>query len=159
MVVAIIEKLRMLARHAMDGGVGALNGDLHQVFHVVAVALMAERLVQDFDGRLRRDLSGLGAADAVGDGEDAALGVRQERVFVERAALVQAPVGDDRGLDFDCRRWSASLNCLRKLDRLASSSRCRASDAAARPASRALRCEKAISIPSMAKLVIRLKPP
>jgi hypothetical protein len=41
----------MLARHLVNGGIGALNRELHQVFDVGTIQLMAKGFVEDFNGR------------------------------------------------------------------------------------------------------------
>ena len=89
---------RLLARHTVDRVVGALDGDLHKVFDVLAGVVLAERLGENFDGGLRRDLARLRAAHAVCDGEDAVLRVVEHRVFVERSLLAQAAIRYGRRL-------------------------------------------------------------
>jgi hypothetical protein len=68
-------ELRLFKRHTVYGVVGALNRNLHQVFYVSAVNLMTKGFVQNFNRRLRGDFASLRAANAVGDCEDATLGV------------------------------------------------------------------------------------
>jgi len=58
-------KLRVLLGHLVNGGVGTLNRELHQVFHVGAVNLVAKRFVEHLDRCLRRNFACFRAAYAV----------------------------------------------------------------------------------------------
>ena len=80
-------KVALLVCELIDRGIGALDGQLHQVLYVVAGLVMAKRFVQHVHGRLRCNLAGLRAAHAIGDGEDAPRRVEQIRIFVERSFL------------------------------------------------------------------------
>src|SRR6266446_1709363 len=145
----------MLGSHLMDGAVRPLNGQLHQVFNVFAVGdLIPETVVQNIDGLLRSDLARIRATDAVGDHKDAAGGIGQKRVLVHRPLLAQSSIADRSDLDIVCGFWCAHWTASRAI----ASSDPRLARATAL-ASWALRWEKAINIPSMAKLVIKLNPP
>ena len=50
---------------------------------------MTKSFVEDFDCGLRSDFTGLRSADAIGDRKDAAVGIGQERVFVQRASFIE----------------------------------------------------------------------
>ena len=85
-------KLRVLLGHLVNRSIGALNGELHQVFDVSAVGLVTKRFIENFDRRLRRDFTCFCAADAVCYSEDRALRIVQKGVFIQRATFVQAAI-------------------------------------------------------------------
>src|SRR5256885_8914654 len=148
-------KARMFRGHLMDRTIGSLNRQLHQVLDIIAIAeLMTKCLLQNIYGCLRCDLAGLRATDAIGDRKDAMLGIGDERIFVHWPLLTQAAIGDGSDLDLVCGRWCAHWTASKVMG-LSTGRFIRATAFA----SCALRCEKAISIPSMAKLVIKLNPP
>src|SRR5574341_1025182 len=115
---------------------------------------MPKRFVKHIDGRLRRDFTGFRATDTISDGKDAALVIAQYRILVQWPLLVQAAVADACGFQIVCRCGCAHSTAS-SLIWLSGSRFTRASARA----STAFRCENAINIPSIAKLVIRLKPP
>src|ERR1044071_9495826 len=96
-------ELRLLARELVDGVVRALYGYLHQVFGVLALAVVGEGFGEDFYRGLRGDLARLRAAHAVGDGEDAPLGVAEHRVLVLRPLLAESAVCYRGRLERDAR--------------------------------------------------------
>jgi hypothetical protein len=51
---------------------------------------MTKCFIKDVDSSLRRDFAGFGATNAVGDRKNAALEIAKERVFVQRALVIQA---------------------------------------------------------------------
>src|SRR5258706_6627707 len=145
----------MLGGHLMDSTVSSLNGELHQVFHIFASAdPVRESLVQNVNRFLRSDFARIGAPDTVGNHENATFSVGQKRIFVQGPLLAQATITDRCNLNFFCGYRRAHWTASRAIP--SSDSR------RVRPtalASWALRCEKAINMPSMAKLVIKLNPP
>ena len=148
-------KLRVLLGHLMDRGVGALNRELHQVFDVSAVDLMTKRLVEHFDGSLRSDFTGFGAADAISYRKDRALAdrARKESSFSGRRSF--SPRSESGcGLNLEGFRRLRSLHRLQLKGRRTLCHRPIRYDT-----SRAFRFENAINIPNIAKLVIKLKPP
>src|SRR5260370_1851405 len=148
-------KARMFRGHLMDRAIGPLNRQLHQIFDIIAVTeLMTKCLLQNVDSCLRRDLAGLRAADAIGDRKDVMLGIGDKRIFIHWPLLAQAAIGDGSDLDLVCGRWCAHWTASKAMG-LSTGRFTRATAFA----SCALRCEKAISIPNMAKLVIKLNPP
>src|SRR6185503_4107406 len=148
-------KTRMLPRHLVDRAVGALNGQLHQILDVIAVAdAVTKGFVEHIDRGLRSDFARFGAAHSVRHGKNAALVIGQKRIFIHWPFLVQAAVADRRRGDLICGHGCAHSTASNSI--WLSGSRLTRANAFA---SCALRCENAINIPSMAKLVIRLNPP
>src|SRR5437870_953785 len=148
-------KARMFRSHLMNRTIGPLNRQLHQVFDIIAIAeLMTKCLLQNVDGCLRGDLASLGAADAIGDRKDPMLGIGNKRIFIHGPLLTQTAIGHGSDLDLVGRRWCAHWTASKAMG-LSTGRFTRATAFA----SCALRCEKAISIPNMAKLVIKLNPP
>src|SRR6185369_12842375 len=96
----------------------------------------------------------IGASHAIGNHKDAASAICQERVLVHWSLFAEAAITDRSDLNlvcwFGCAHWTASSARALSGSRLVR---------ATALASWALRCEKAINIPSMAKLVIKLNPP
>ena len=91
---------RIVESHLMDRTVRALNRQLHQVFDVFAVGkLLTKGFVQDIHCRLRSHFACVGAANSIGNDKDAALAVRQKRVFVQRPLLAQATIRDRANVD------------------------------------------------------------
>ncbi len=99
----------MVLGHLMNGSVRALNRQLHQVFDVGAVRLMTKRFIEHFNRSLRSDFAGFRAADAVGNGKNAAFAVGEKRIFIERTLLVQTAIGDGRG--FQRSRTACLAGC------------------------------------------------
>jgi hypothetical protein len=94
-------KAGMFGRHLVDGTVGSLNREFHQIFDVIAVLHpVAKGFLEHIDGCLRSDLARLGAADSIGNSKDSAFMIGQERVFVQRALLVEAAIADRSNLYF-----------------------------------------------------------
>src|SRR5437773_12500548 len=139
----------------MNRAVRPLNRQLHQVFRVVSSSQsITESFVQDVDCGSRGDFSGFRTTHAIGDREKSTCGIGQKRIFVHRPLFTEAPVANRSDLDFVC--WSRSTHCTASNSMFSSGVR-RACLIAT--ASFAFRCEKAINIPSIAKLVIKLNPP
>src|SRR5436305_1589269 len=115
---------------------------------------MTKCLLQNVNSRLRSDLAGLRAADAIGDRKNAMLDIGNKRIFIHGPLLTQAAIGNGSDLDLVCGRWCAHWTASKAMG-LSTGRFTRATAFA----SCALRCEKAISIPNMAKLVIKLNPP
>ena len=67
----------MFTRHLMDRGVGALDGQLHQVFDIGAIHLVTKRLVQDFNRSPGSHLTSFGSTNAVCHRKNAALTIYQ----------------------------------------------------------------------------------
>src|SRR5215470_18066846 len=115
---------------------------------------MTERFIQHFDCSLRSDFTRFRTTYSVGDREDGSLAVGQERILVQGAPLIQTTIRERCRLNCEClgvfAHWTAS-NLMG--DELFGAGR------SAITRSRALRLENAINIPSIAKLVIKLKPP
>src|ERR1041384_4723292 len=147
-------KLRVLLGHLVNGGIGALDRELHQVFHVGAVNLVAKRFVEYLDRCLRRNFACFRAADAVCDSEDRTLAIVQKRVFVQGSTLVQTTVRQRCGLDL--KGLGTFAHCTASSFR---GEELLATGLSTMVLSRAFLFENAINIPNMAKLVIRLKPP
>src|SRR6266508_4338437 len=148
-------KARMFCGHLMDRAVGALNRKLHQILAVVTIAnLMSKCFLQNVDGCLRCHFARFRAADSVRYSEDMMLCIGDERVFVHGALFAQAAIRNRSYLDFVRRHWCAHWTASKAMG--LSTGRFTFATALA---SCAFRCENAISIPSMAKLVIKLNPP
>src|SRR6185437_8755305 len=115
---------------------------------------MAKGFVEHFDGRLRSHFTGLRAADAIRHRKDRTLAIVQERVFVQRPPLVEPAVRQCSGLHLEGFSVFAhsTASSLRGEELLATG-------LSSMTRSRALRFENAINMPSIAKLVIKLKPP
>src|SRR5262252_2868121 len=146
---------RILRSHLVNRAVGALNRQLHQVLDVLAILNpVAKGFVENVDGRLRSHFAGIGAADAIGNHKDAAFGIGEKRVFVKRTFFAQSAIRNRSDVEIILGRRTAHSTASKAID---GSGSC--SILATARASKALRCEKAINIPSMAKLVIKLKPP
>src|SRR5258705_4020354 len=152
----------MVLGHLMDRSVCSLNRKFHQVFNVSALQPMTKCFIQDFDRRLRRNFARLRATNAVRHGKDPAFAVRQKRVFIQRTLFVQTAIADSKRL----QRGTSRLRICNLVIGLAHSTASSFNDERgslrgplASIVSRALRWEKAISIPNMAKLVMRLNPP
>ena len=58
----------MLLGHLVNGSIGALNGELHQVFDISVLRLVAKCFIENFDGSLRCHFTSFGATDAVNSG-------------------------------------------------------------------------------------------
>src|SRR5262249_34076551 len=110
---------------------------------------MAESFVEHFDRSLRCNLTGFCAANAIGDGKDRTVAIVQQRVLVQRTTLVEPAVRQCCGLHLEGFSVFAhsTASSLRGEELLATG-------LSSTTRSRALRFENAISIPSIAKLVI-----
>src|SRR5215831_18273103 len=143
---------RIVLGHLVNRAVGPLNRKLHQVFDVITVTdLVLESVVQNIDRGLRSDFAGLSATHPIGDHKNSARSVNQIRIFIQRPLFAEAAIGYRANFDLCCSAHSTASRCI-------GLSGSRVILATAR-ASCALRCEKAMSMPSIPKLVIRLKPP
>src|SRR5215218_257698 len=138
----------------MNRSIRTLDRELHQVLYISTVCLVTKCFFENFDGRLRCDFTRFSSTDAISHSEDRAFGIVQKSIFVQGTTLVQPTVRQGSGLDLQGFGLFAhcTASSLRGEELLATG-------LSRMTRSRAFRFENAISIPSIAKLVIRLKPP
>src|SRR5262249_29295680 len=123
-----------------------------QIFSVVAVSkFLPESLIENVDGSCRGNFAGFRAADTVCNDEDAASSISEVRVFIQRTLRIQSTIADrcDVKISLGAHCTASGPNSSGARGRAGKPPR----------ASCALRCEKAINIPSIVKLVIKLNPP
>jgi hypothetical protein len=92
-------KLRQVVRHLINCLIGALDRNFHQLFDIAARAQIDKRFTQDFNRHFRSDISGLRAADAVGNDKKTAFVHLQIRIFILRTFFAQTFVGKRRRFD------------------------------------------------------------
>src|SRR6266851_8647357 len=147
-------KLLVVLRHLVDRGIRPLNGQLHEVFDVCSVHVMAKSFIEHLNRGLRSNFSCLSPAYAVSYCEYSAFDIGQEGIFIQRPPFIETAIRKRRTMDYDGFLVFAHCTASNLSEEVGLTV-----GLSAITLSRALRFEKAINIPNIAKLVIKLNPP
>src|SRR6202521_5824897 len=99
----------MILCHLMDGSIRSLNRQFHQVFIVRPRHLMTKRFIEHLDRGLRSHFARFRSPYAVSNCKDAAIGVGEKRVFVERTFCAQSSIRYSRGFERNFPRLTYGL--------------------------------------------------